>query len=148
MATWIRCPPFLRWRLAGTLFVGIGSISIALVVFILSGDGILLALSCLILSGCLLRCGSLWHTIRCEDYETVTGICTGINSAPFRKYRKIYILGEDGSETALLLEKQQRIKLGGTYRFYFKKDAPASVGSDYLDAMLAASQFLGCEEIG
>lgn len=147
MAKWIRCPPLLKWRLMCTLLVGIGSISIALVVFLVSKDRILLSLSSMIFLGCLCRCGDLWHTIAREEYEMVTGICTGINSVPFRKYRRVYLLDEEGNETTLLLKKQQRIKPGASYRFYFKKNAPASLGSDYLDAMLATNQFLGCEEI-
>lgn len=147
MMTWIRCPPLLKRRLAGILFVGIGSISIALVVFVVTADRMLLALSCMIFLGCLCRCGSLWRTITREDYETVTGMCTAIDNVPFRKYRKVYLLDEEGNETTLLLEKQQRIKPGSFYRFYFKKNTLASLGSDYLDAMLATNQFLGCEEI-
>ena len=63
MLQWIRCPPLLKWKLAGTLLVEIGSICIALVMFFLFQDRMLLVLSGLIFLGCLCQCESLWCTI-------------------------------------------------------------------------------------
>lgn len=147
MVQWIRCPPLLRRRMAGTLLVGIGSICIGVVVFILSRDSVLLSLSGMILLGCLFQCGSLWRMAARGEYETVSGLCTGISNVPFRSYRKIVLLDEEGNETTLLLGKQQRIKPGASYRFYFRRNGPATFGNDYLDAMLSVNGFLGYEEL-
>lgn len=75
------------------------------------------------------------------------GVCTGITSLPFRRYRKVFLLDESGSELTLLLDRNLRFCIGAPYRFYFQKSTHLSMGNAYLDASLSTSSFLGCEEL-
>lgn len=146
MEKWIHSPPLLQRKVLLTLFLGIGSISVAAVMFFLSRDRTLLMLSILILIGCIFRSIRLLQVIIREDYDIVTGICTNVTAVPFRRYRKIFLLDEAGNETTLLLGKQQPVKPGASYRFYFQRNGPVPSGNDYLDAMLSTNIFLGYEE--
>lgn len=146
MDKWIHSPPLLQRKVLLTLFLGVGSISVAAVMFFLSKDSTLLMLSIFILLGCIFRSIGYLQVILKEDYNVVTGTCTNIIAVPFRRYRKIFLLDEAGNETTLLLGKQQLIKPGASYRFYFQRNGPAPLGNDYLDAMLSTNIFLGYEE--
>lgn len=146
MEKWIHSPPLLQKRVLLTLFLGVGSISIATVMFFLSKDLTLLILSIVIFLCCIGRSIKLLHIIAAENYDIVTGTCTNIITVPFRKYRKVFLLDEAGNETTLLLGKQQMVRPGASYRFYFQRNGPAPLGNDYLDAMLSTNIFLGCEE--
>ena len=133
MEHWIHSPPLLQKKILFTLFLGIGSISIAGVMFYLSKDHTLLILSVFILFGCIIRSINLFLTITQNKYDTVIGTCTGILAVPFRRYRKIFLVDDAGNETT-------------SYRFYFKRNGAVPIGNDYLDAMLSANTFLGYEE--
>lgn len=146
MEKWIHSPPLLQQKIVLTLFLGVGIMGVATVMFFLSKDHILLVLAACIFLGCVLKSIRFWGIIVREEYETVTGICIGIQAVPFRRYRKIFLQDEAGNETILLLEKRQPLKPGCSYRFYFQRNGPVSVGSEYLDAMFSADHFLGCEE--
>ena len=146
MEHWIHCPPLLQRKVLFTLLLGLGSISIAGVMFFLSRDHTLLILSIFILLGCIIRSINLFLIIIRNHYDTVIGTCTNICAIPFRRYRKIYLLDDAGNETVLLLEKQHPIKPGASYRFYFQRNGTAPLGNDYLDAMLSTNVFLGYEE--
>ena len=99
-------------------------------------------------AGVLWRCLSLFRILSKEQYETVEGVCVAISQKPVRKYRKIKILSDDGAESSLLLSKQDKVKIGYRYRFYFSQTPRLSIGSDYFDAALSSDQFLGMEELG
>ena len=146
MDKWIHSPPILQRKVLLTLLLGIGSISIGAVMFYLSRDRTLLVLSILILLGCTFRSARLLQVILREDYDIIAGTCTNISAVPFRKYRKINLLDQAGNEIKLLLGKQQPVKPGSSYRFYFQRNGPAPSGNDYLDAMLSTNLFLGYEE--
>ena len=146
MEHWIHSPPLLQRKVLFTLFLGIGSISIAGVMFFLSKDYTLLILSIFILIGCIIRSITLFLIIAQTKYDTVTGTCTGILAVPFRRYRRVFLVNDAGDETTLLLGKDCLIKPGTSYRFYFKRNGAVPIGNDYLDAMLSANTFLGYEE--
>ncbi len=146
MEQWQHSPALLKKKTIFTLLLGIGIISVALVMFSVSGDRTLLVLSLLILAGCLMRCISFMLIILRHSYETVTGTCTGVLTIPFRKYKKVFLQDEAGNETTLLLGKQYPVKSGACYRFYFRCNGSIPLGNDYLDATFLADSFLGCEE--
>lgn len=147
MEKWNHSPPLLRRRVILTLLLGTACISIAVVMFFLSGDRILLTLSSLIFACCLFRSFMLLRITLRGEYDTITGTCTNIQAESFHKCRRIYLLDDTGNETTLILGKQSKIKPGTSYRFYFQRNGPALLDNDYLDAMLVTNQFLGCEEI-
>ena len=146
MEHWFHSPPLLQRKVLFTLLLGIGSISIAGVMFFLSKDHTLLILSLCILLGCIIRSTNLFLVIIQNNYDTVIGTCTNIIAVPFRRYRKILLIDDDGNETTLLLEKQHPIRPGASYRFYFQRNGYVPLGNDYLDAMLSTNGFLGYEE--
>lgn len=146
MEQWLHSPPLLQRKVLFTLFLGVGTISIAGVMFFLSKDYTLLLLSICILIGCIIRSISLFWVIVRGNYETVMGICTNIIAVPFYSYRRIILQDDAGNTTTLLLGKQHQIKPGASYRFYFQRNKAAPVGNDYLDAMLSTNTFLGYEE--
>ena len=96
---------------------------------------------------CVFRTRSIWTLISNDRYEMVEGVCSGVTSPPFRRYRKIHLLDGNGAEFTLLLDRNARFHIGTPYRFYFQKDARPLVGNSYLDASLSTNTFLGYEEI-
>ena len=143
MEQWLNSPFTLRLKVFLILFMGIGSLFIAAIVFFLSHDRLLLVLSGIIFGGCLFRSAGLLVVLLRGDYETITGICTAVSSLPLRRYRKIELTDSQGAAIILLLGKQVKIKPGGCYCFYFRKSSRPSLGSEYLDASLSTDLFLG-----
>lgn len=119
----------------------------SLVIFLIANDRIILVLGGLLFICCVFRSKSIWTLISNDRYEMVEGVCSGVTSPPFRRYRKIHLLDGNGTEFTLLLDRNARFHIGTPYRFYFQKDARPLVGNPYLDASLSTNTFLGYEEI-
>lgn len=119
----------------------------SLVIFLIANDRIILVLGGLLFICCVFRSKSIWTLISNDRYEMVEGVCSGVTSPPFRRYRKIHLLDGNGAEFTLLLDRNARFHIGTPYRFYFQKDARSLVGNPYLDASLSTNTFLGYEEI-
>lgn len=141
-------PPVLLRKWVFTLAVGVGCLGVGGVYFLFAGDGVLLGLSGLVFGFSLLRGILLYRTISGHDYEAVEGTCIAISNRPLRKCRRVKIMDDQGIESTLLLAKQAEIKIGYQYRFFFKKNARPSLGSEYLDTALSTDCFLGYEELG
>ena len=141
-------PPvlFRKWLLTNA--VSIGCLGIGGVYYLAAGDGIFLALSALVFVFGILRGILLYRLIARGGYEQLEGTCIGITANPLRKYRKVKIMDDQGIESALMLAKQAKVKIGYRYRFYFKKDASPCLGSEYFDTALSTDCFLGYEELG
>lgn len=147
MKRWKTCPIVLKRKAVLTILTGACCISVTFLVFLICKDRMLLVLGTAFFLGCLIRSGSLLHTMIYQKYDTVTGVCIGSCSSLLHRYRKIYLVDDSGNETALLLGKQERIKKGALYRFYFQTNSHIPWGSDYLDATLSTHTFLGYEEL-
>ena len=119
----------------------------SLVIFLIANDRIILVLGGLLFICCVFRSKSIWTLISNDRYEMVEGVCSGVTSPPFRRYRKIHLLDWNGAEFTLLLDRNARFHIGTPYRFYFQKDARPLVGNPYLDASLSTNTFLGYEVI-
>ncbi len=119
----------------------------SLVIFLIANDRIILVLGGLLFICCVFRSKSIWTLISNDRYEMVEGVCSGVTSPPFRRYRKIHLLDGNGAKFTLLLDRNARFHIGTPYRFYFQKDARPLVGNPYLDASLSTNTFLGYEEI-
>jgi len=119
----------------------------SLVIFLIANDRIILVLGGLLFICCVFRTRSIWTLISNDRYEMVEGVCSGVTSPPFRRYRKIHLLDGNGAEFTLLLDRNARFHIGTPYRFYFQKDTRPLVGNSYLDAALSTNTFLGYEEI-
>lgn len=139
-------PSPIRRKLFLTVLLGGVCLLIGLAMFLFAKDRIMLLLSGAVCIACLLRAWSLFQTVRRGEYETVEGVCTAITPKPLRKYRKISVTDDDGNESALLLGKQAKIRIGKRYRFYFKKTQRITVGNEYFDMSLSSDCFLGFEE--
>ena len=131
---WTQFPFVLRRKILLTFLAGIASIAVSLVIFTVAADRILLVLG-----------SSLWRTVARGRYEVVEGICAGVSTPMLRRYRKIQLIDEQGTERTLLLSKTAKFQIGARYRFYFQKGSRPAVGNDYLDAALSTNSFLGYE---
>ena len=140
-------PLVLKLRFLVTLLAGVGAAAMSLVIFLIANDRIILVLGGLLFICCVFRSRSIWTLISNDRYEMVEGVCSGVTSHPFRRYRKIHLLDGNGAEFTLLLDRNARFHIGTPYRFYFQKDARPLVGNPYLDASLSTNTFLGYEEI-
>lgn len=143
MEQWLNAPFMLRLKVFLILFMGIGSLMIAAIVFFISRDRLLLILSGIIFVCCLFRSTNLVILILRGDYVTVMGICTAVSPQPLRQYRKVELTDSQGIVHILFLGKQVKIKSGRYYCFYFRKTRHQSLGSEYLDASLSTDLFLG-----
>lgn len=139
-------PPVLRGKAVLTFLTGTGAGMATAIIYAVSKDRTMLTLGILLFLGCLLRGGMLWHNISAGHYECITGVCTLVTQPPFRRYKKVHLMLEDGNETILLLGMQAKIKPDTWYRFYFRSDSTPRLGNDYLDAVLSTNVFLGFEE--
>ena len=144
---WSQMPFVLRRRILLTYLAGIASIAVSLVIFIATADHILLALGGIIFVASLVLGKSLWSIAARGQYEVVEGICTGVSTPMLRRYRKIHLMDELGTERTLLLSKTAKFQIGARYRFYFQKGSRPAIGNDYLDATLSTNNFLGYEAL-
>lgn len=117
---WSQMPFVLRRKILLTYLAGIASIAVSLVIFIATADRILLALSGIIFVASLVLGRSLWSIAARGQYEVVEGICTGVSTPLLRRYRKIQLMDELGTERTLLLSKTAKFQIGARYRFYFQ----------------------------
>ncbi|TCL54338.1 hypothetical protein [Allofournierella massiliensis] len=144
---WSQMPFVLRRKILLTYLAGIASIAVSLVIFIATADRILLALGGIIFVASLVLGKSLWSIAARGQYEVVEGICTGVSTPMLRRYRKIQLMDELGTERTLLLSKTAKFQIGARYRFYFQKGSRPAIGNDYLDATLSTNSFLGYEAL-
>ena len=144
---WSQFPFVLRRKILLTYLAGIASIAVSLVIFIATADHILLALGGIIFVASLVLGKSLWSIAARGQYEVVEGICTGVSTPMLRRYRKIQLMDELGTERTLLLSKTAKFQIGARYRFYFQKGSRPAIGNDYLDATLSTNNFLGYEAL-
>ena len=144
---WSQLPFVLRRKILLTYLAGIASIAVSLVIFIATADHILLALGGIIFVASLVLGKSLWSIAARGQYEVVEGICTGVSTPMLRRYRKIHLMDELGTERTLLLSKTAKFQIGARYRFYFQKGSRPAIGNDYLDATLSTNNFLGYEAL-
>ena len=142
------CPRALLQKILFTALTGIGCLIVGSAYYIISGDGITLALSGLVFVFSLAKSAGLYNIITKRKYEIVEGACVGVSSKPFRKHFTIKIMDDAGLESSLRLGKQTKVRIGFRYRFYFKQGERLSVGSEYFDTALSSGCFLGFEELG
>lgn len=142
------CPRVLLQKFFITLFLGAGCLAVGAAYFAAAKDTVFLALSGILSIGCVWRSYCLYRMIAHKQYNVTEGICVGITPKPLRRYRSVRLMDAEGLESTLLLDKRTQVKIGSQYRIYFKKDAQASLGSEYLDTALSGDCFLGIENLG
>lgn len=109
-----------KWILSCT--VGVGCLTIGVIVSIALQDRTLLILSILLALGYTARCIHMYRQISAEAYEVVEGVCIRVRKIPLRKQQEICLLSENGTEETVLLVKQPAIHAGNYYRLYFHAD--------------------------
>ena len=88
MKQWTLFPTVLQRKFLLTLLAGIASAGISVIICVATKDHILLALGIVVLCACLISCRGIWATATHKNYEVVEGICAGISTPMFRRYRK------------------------------------------------------------
>lgn len=141
-------PPPLMRKLFLTVLVGVLCLLVGIAMCIFAKDRIMLFLSGVVCLFSLAKAFSLYLVLSEKKYEIVEGTCVGIVPKPMRRFRKIRIMDDEGNESALLLSKQSKVKIGDRYRFYFKQTQRITFGSEYFDAAMSSDCFLGYEKIG
>ena len=142
--------PFpLKRKLFLTIIIGFLCFTIGLVMYFMSKDIMMLFLSSLVFCMSFVKAFFLYRIIAEHKYETVEGTCVSITPKPLRKYRKIKIMDDFGTESSILLGKQTKLKIGFRYRLYFKQmPHKYTLGSEYFDSAFSSDSFLGFEELG
>lgn len=140
-------PAPIRNKLILTAVIGVVCLLIGIAMFLFAKDRMMLFLSMTVFFISLYRVWTLWQVINKAKYEIVEGTCVGIVPKPLRKYRKIRMMDDEGNESALLIGKQSKIKIGSRYRFYFKDTQRFTIGNEYFDSALSSDCFLGFEEV-
>lgn len=139
-------PLLRRWlitALLGVVFFGVG-----LAVTLYMDDWGMFILSLILCVSTIIRAGLMFMTMHEKRYEIVEGTCVSVSRIPVGKKKKIRIMDNDGNETDLLLGRNDIVKIGHIYRFYFKDTERLTIGNSYLDSALNADCFLGYEQIG
>ena len=139
-------PLLRRWlitALLGVVFFGVG-----LAVTLYMDDWGMFILSLILCVSTIIRAGLMFMMMQEKRYEIVEGTCVSVSRIPVGKKKKIKIMDNDGNETDLLLGRNDIVKIGYIYRFYFKDTERLTIGNSYLDSALNADCFLGYEQIG
>lgn len=139
-------PLLKRWLL--TVLLGIAFFAIGLAITIYMDDRGMFVLSAILCLATVFKACLMFITMNEKNYEVVEGTCVSVSRTLVGRKKKIKIMDNDGNESLLLLGKNDIIKIGYIYRFYFKDTERLTVGNSYLDSALNADCFLGYEEIG
>lgn len=135
--------PLLRKWLLSCL-IGLVCLLVGIIMYVASGDGILLTISILLAILTCMRCTLLYRQIGNEAYEIIEGVCIKIKKAPLRRQRSFCLLTDSGAEHTVTLEQQMPIRIGNRYRlFYLTADSLADTGFT-----LDGNQFLALEDLG
>lgn len=140
-------PPVLAKKLALTFLAGAGCLVTGAVFAWHLRDPFMLVLSTLVMLGAALRGAGLALCIMRERYTVIEGRCAGIELKPFCKVYRVRITDDQNNETTLHIGKQNTLRIGDRYRFYFRKGELLRVGNAGLDAALSSGQFLGMERL-
>lgn len=132
-----------RWMLTGA--AGAGFLLVGLVMYFTLSDRTTLILSGLLAACTALRCLSFYRMIREGAYETAEGVCIEIGRAGLRRHRGVRLLQNDGNECVLTLDKRIRLRVGNSYRIYFRRD---NSSNGLVPNLLAGDLFLGLEDMG
>lgn len=139
-------PLLRRWLI--TVLLGIAFLGVGLAVTLYMDDWGMFILSLILCVSTIIRAGLMFMMMQEKRYEIVEGTCVSVSRIPVGKKKKIKIMDNDGNETDLLLGRNDIVKIGYIYRFYFKDTERLTIGNSYLDSALNADCFLGYEQIG
>lgn len=128
-----------------TPLIGAGCFLLGLVFWLSARDKVLMLLGLAILGGCVAKGIGYYRLAVKGSYEVVTGTCVGLTRRAVGKYQTVKMMDQEGIETTLRVNKQNKFKIGDPYRLYFTKRNDNKIGNDYLESVLAADSFLGYE---
>lgn len=139
--------PLLR-RLVLTFLVGTGCFFTGLVLFLHQKDISFFILSILLSAGSAIKAVLLGLQIKRKTYFVLEGICTDVRLRLFRNSHDIVLTDQDGNEHLLRISKDQKIRSGVSYRFYFRTSESIPSGqSPLLAKAVLTDNLLGVEEI-
>ena len=139
--------PLLR-RLVLTFLVGTGCFFTGLVLFLHQKDISFFILSLLLFAGSAIKAVLPGLQIKRKTYFVLEGICTDVRLRLFRNSHDIVLTDQDGNEHLLRIGKDQKIRPGVSYRFYFRTSESITSGqSPLLAKAVLTDNLLGVEEI-
>lgn len=138
-------PKILQQKVFLTFITGVACCMFGVGYYLFAHDRIFLIMSVLLMIACFAKGLEYYFIIIKDKYEVITGTCCGITASPLRKLRTVKVIDDDGNETSLKLNKNDKLKIGQRYRFYFRECKDMHTGFVYLDTRMAADCFLGYE---
>lgn len=139
--------PLLR-RLVLTFMVGTGCFLIGLVFFLREEDVPFFALSIMLF---LFSCGKgilFFLQVKEKSYTVLEGTCTDVHMNLLGGTQNICLADAEGNEHRLVIGKDHKIRIGLSYRFYFRESNGISPGRNpLLKKVLLTDNLLGVEEI-
>ena len=135
-----------RWILTGA--AGFGFLLVGLAVFFSLEDRVLLILSGMLTLCTLLHCVEYYRTVRCRRYKVIEAICVAIGRAGIGRQRKVQLLLQDGREVTVTLDKRMDLRIGRTYRIFFRLNRASPPGGADLQDLPAGDSILALEDLG
>lgn len=139
--------PLLR-RLVLTFLVGTGCFLIGLVFFLREEDVLFFALSIMLF---LFSCGKgilFFLQVKEKSYTVLEGTCMDVHMNLLGGTQNICLADAEGNEHCLVIGKDNNIRIGYSYRFYFRDSNGISPGGNpLLKKALLTDNLLGVEEM-
>lgn len=135
-----------RWILTGA--AGVGFLLVGLAVFFSLGDRILLMLSGMLALCTLLHCVEYYRTVRCRRYQVIEAVCAALGRPVIGRQRKVRLLLRDGREVTVTLDKRMDLRIGRTYRIFFRLNRASPPGGADLQDLPAGDSILALEDLG
>lgn len=140
-------PKPILHKILFTPLIGAGCFLLGIVFWLSVQDKVLMLLGLAIFIASAAKGTGYYRLAVTGKYEVVTGTCVGVTRRVVGKFQSVKLMDENGIETTIRVNKQNKFKIGDSYRLYFSKRSESKVGSEYLDSVLAADSFLGYESL-
>lgn len=141
-------PKPLCKRLVLTTLVGTGCLFVGIIFFLLEKDTSFLYLSVLIFLFSAVKAISTFIMTRNNSFVTIEGTCIRIQPLLLSKCNEVILENANGNNIKLLLDRNQKLQTGISYRIYFKSASSISPGKNpFMEKALLTDNLLGIEPI-
>lgn len=120
-------------------------LAVGIAVFLYNRDKLTLTLSALIAVWSAVRTAGTYRAASNMEYEKFYCVCISIVPRFMRRRFEVTLMGEQGKEVVLLLEKGHGFQPGQWYNVFFASELKASEDNSFLKPFLQSSTLLGHE---
>ncbi len=139
------CPSPLLKKIYITAIIGFGSIILGVSYHLIYPDKVFLFMSLFIFIASMVKSVEYYFIYKNKKYELIEGVCTEIGATLFGKFLKVKITDDENVETTIKINKDNSLKIGEKYKFYFKTGGIKTSELNYANTLLATDNFLGYE---